>query len=90
MTASTLLDYGADARERLWELLERKNVSCRDQLKQSVDTAGAQLEWSTPCVMGRSKRADARLYAGPAVAVPPGTVLDRSCPRREGVHRLAA
>jgi hypothetical protein len=75
MTASTLLDYDADARTRLWELLERRNISCRDQLKQSVDTASAQLEWFKPYAMGRSKQQGARLYAGPAVAAPPGTVL---------------
>jgi hypothetical protein len=73
MTASTLLDYDADARTRLWELLERRNISCRDQLKQSVDTAGEQLERFKPSVMGPGKRS--LLAGGPVVIVPPGTVL---------------
>ena len=72
---TTLLDYSADARERLWDLLELRGISCRDQLKKSTDSAGTVLEWFTPYAMGRSKQQGARLYAGPAVTAPPGTVL---------------
>jgi hypothetical protein len=63
-------DYDADARDRIWRLLEIRNVSFRDRLKQSVDTAGAQLEYFKPSVMGGMP-----LYAGPAVMAVPGTVL---------------
>ena len=74
MNASTLLDYDADARDRLWDLLERRNVSYRDRLKQSADTAGAQLEWAKPYAMGTGKRA----ACWPVVLsswLPPGTVF---------------
>jgi hypothetical protein len=40
--------YDADAKDRIWRLLEVKNVGYRDRLKQSADTAGAQLEWLKP------------------------------------------
>jgi hypothetical protein len=63
-------DYDADARDRIWRLLEVNNVAYRDRLKQSADTAGAQLELAKPSVMGGHP-----LYAGPAVLHPPGTVL---------------
>ena len=33
------------------------------------------MEWFKPSAMGRSKQAGARVYAGPAVTVPQGTVL---------------
>jgi hypothetical protein len=69
----TLLDFNADARDRLWERLERNDVGSRDQFKQSADTAGTQLEWFKPGAMGPGK--DARLYAGPAVMTKPGTIL---------------
>lgn len=73
VTPSTLLGYNADSNARLWDLLEQRNIGCRDRLKQSADTAGAQLEWSKPSVMGSGKRSGS-LYAGPAVIVPQGTV----------------
>ena len=72
---STLLNYDVDARTRLWDLLELRDISCRNQLKKSADSAGAVLEWFTPHAMGRSKQQGSRLYAGPVVAAPPGTVL---------------
>jgi hypothetical protein len=73
--ADLLLDCNVDAKDRLWELLERRNVSYRNQLKQSVGTAGAQLEWAKPSVMGSAKRDKTRFYGGPAVMAPPGTVF---------------
>jgi len=47
-------DYDADAGDRIWRLLEIRNIAWRDRLRQSVDTAGAQLEWATPSLMGPS------------------------------------
>jgi hypothetical protein len=75
MTASNLFDYGADARDRLWDLLEQRSIGCRDRLKQSADAARAQLEWTKPSVMGSSKDDHRRSYAGPAVMAVPGSIF---------------
>jgi hypothetical protein len=63
-------DYDADARNRIWRLLEINDIAWRDQLKQSADTAGAQLEWAKPSIMGGHP-----IYAGPAVMAPLGTIF---------------
>jgi hypothetical protein len=68
------LDYEADARDRIWRLLEIRNIAWRDRLKQSVDSAGAQLEYAKPSLLGGWNR-DGSFYAGPAVTAPSGTVL---------------
>lgn len=49
-----------------------KRYRLRDRLKQSADTAGAQLEWLKPSLMGGQRGG---FYAGPAVMDSPGTVL---------------
>ena len=69
---ATLADFSADSRDRLWKLLESNNISYRDRLKESADSAGEQLEWLKPSVMGGHGN---ELYAGPAVMDSPGTVL---------------
>jgi hypothetical protein len=71
MTTLNPFDFDADARDRIWRLLEINNVGYRDQLKQSVDTAGAQLELAKPSLFDRAK--DGSFYAGPVVMAPPGT-----------------
>jgi hypothetical protein len=68
-----LFDFDADTRDRLWAALELKNISFRDLLKQSVDTAGAELELRKPGVVGNGR--NGKLYAGPAVMSPLGTIL---------------
>ena len=75
MTTSLLTDFDADATSRLLRLLDERNVSCRDLLKRSAAVAGAQLEWAKPSVMGSDKRDHRRIYAGPAVMAPVGTVF---------------
>src|SRR5262245_66267315 len=67
-------DYDADARDRIWRLLEIRNIAWRERLKQSADTAGAQLEWAKPSLLGGAI-SDGSFYAGPAVMFPPGTVM---------------
>ena len=69
------LDFNADAGARSWKLLEINNVSFRDRLKQSAKTAGAQLEWVKPTVMGSSTEKGKLFYAGPAVMLTPGTTV---------------
>ena len=69
------LDFNADAGARIWKLLEINNVSFRDRLKQSAKTAGAQLEWVKPTVMGSSTEKGKLFYAGPAVMLTPGTTV---------------
>ena len=69
------LDFNADAGARIWKLLEINNVSFRDRLKQSAETAGAQLEWVKPTVMGSSTEKGKLFYAGPAVMLTPGTTV---------------
>jgi hypothetical protein len=70
------LDFNADTGARIWRLLEINNVSFRNQLKQSSETAGAQLELAKPTVMGSSTTEKGKLfYAGPAVMFSPGTVF---------------
>jgi len=64
-------DFSADAGLRLWKLMERANTSSRGRLRQSADTAGAQLDWLKPSLAGG---AAGGLYAGPVVSSPPGTV----------------
>jgi hypothetical protein len=64
-------DINADAGKRLWDLLEYKNVVYRDRFKQSVDTAGKQLELLKTNVLDNRPGGG---YAGPAVMYPPGTV----------------
>jgi hypothetical protein len=71
--SEALMDYEADAGARLWELLERRNVGYRDRLKQSADTAGAQLEWAKPSVVGPGKRGVSA--GGSVVMAPPGTIF---------------
>ena len=67
-------DYDADARDRLWRWLEMNDVDYRDQLKQSAGTAGAELEFAKPSLLGGSI-GDGRFYAGPAVMVASGTAM---------------
>src|SRR4051794_14934767 len=69
---SVILDYDADAKDRLWALLGTRNISQRNQLKQAVATAGAQLELMKPSLLGGSRD---DFYAGPAVLSLRGTVL---------------
>jgi hypothetical protein len=61
-------DYDADSRTRIWRLLEINNVAWPDRFKQSVDTAGAQLEYAKSDLMGGIAR-NGRLVAGPAVMI---------------------
>ena len=68
-------DYDADAGDRIWRLLEIRNIAWRDRLKQSADTAGTQLEWAKPTIIGSSIEKGKLFYAGPAVMFPPGTVI---------------
>ena len=42
MTTSTLLNFDADARDRLWEMLELRGISCRDQLERSTEGADSK------------------------------------------------
>ena len=69
---NSFFDYNADAGIRLWDLMETRNLTYRNQLKQSAKTAGAQLELMKPSLMGGSAGS---FYAGPAVLSPSGTVL---------------
>jgi hypothetical protein len=73
MTASIILDFNADATDRLAALMEVQNVSTRDRLKQSTASAAAQLEWFKPEAMGDGKRGG--LYAGPVIMAKPGTAI---------------
>ena len=66
-------EFYADAADRLRALMEHQNIDFRHRLKQSAATAGWLLELAKPSVMGDSKHG--RLYAGPAVMVPVGTVI---------------
>jgi len=68
----SFFDYNADAGVRLWDLMEARNLTYRNQLKQSAETAGAQLELLKPSLMYGTTGS---FYAGPAVASPSGTVL---------------
>jgi hypothetical protein len=48
-----LVDFNADARDRVWKLLEISNISQRDRLKASANAAGEQLEWLKPSQAAR-------------------------------------
>jgi hypothetical protein len=72
--ASTLLDFDADATDRLWDLMVQRDIGSRDRLKQSAATAGMQLELVKPAIMGDGK-GSRRIYAGSAVIAEPGTVF---------------
>ena len=88
MTTSTFLDFDADATDRLWDIMVQRDITSRDRLKQSAATAGAQLEWAKPGAMGDGKRG--RLYAGPVVMAPPGTVIIVLAHHKKALDDLAA
>lgn len=56
MTASTLMDYDADAADRLQALMQHRDVPFRDRLRQSAATAGAKVELAKPSVVGPSRQ----------------------------------
>src|SRR6516162_4529931 len=85
MTAAAVFEFERDAGERLaWLLTQRvagSDASNAPNFDTSVKTAGRQLEWLKPSVLGQpnnnnaNKHASARLYAGPAVMLKQGSVI---------------
>jgi hypothetical protein len=77
MADVTLFEFDRDAGERLGWLLTQNGVN-RPSFSESIKTAGCQLEWLKPSVIGGSsnqRRNPAGLYAGPAVMLKRSSVI---------------